>query len=137
MSINTGIIKFGGYRIQHIEYECAASFIPDQIEGGTYRYNIAHGSAQFEDKSVQVNLLVHAFYNNTEDYDSAPYKIMVEIAGKFIMADGSDWDEKWLPNAIAILYPYVRAIVGSVTSQSGRETITLPTINTQSLLDNE
>jgi len=62
---------------------------------------------------------------------------MVEIAGKFIMADGSDWDEKWLPNAIAILYPYVRAIVGSVTSQSGRETITLPTINTQSLLDNE
>ena len=62
MNEKSGVITFGGYRIQKIEYECPAGFVPQQLEGGTYQYNIAHGSAQFEDKSVQVNLLVHAFF---------------------------------------------------------------------------
>lgn len=137
MSTNSGIITFGGYRVQKIEYECSASFLPNQMEEGSLRYNLSHGSAQFEDKSVQVNLLVRAFYNDSDDYDGAPLKAMVEMAGKFIMADGSEWDEKWLPNAIAILYPYARAILGSITSQSGRDTIILPTINTKALLQDK
>ena len=134
MNNTSGVIQFGGYRILRIEYECPASFAPTTIENASYHFSIANGSMVFPDKTVQVNLFVRAFFNNTEDYDSAPLKTAVEIAGKFAMSDGSEWDEKWMPNAVAILYPYARSIIGSITSQSGRDSIILPTINTQSLI---
>ena len=134
MNESGGIIRFLGYKIASFEYNCEPSFAQDQIPNGSFRYTLANGFAELGDGVVQVNVLLHTFFNNSDDYENAPLRIKVEIAGKFAMADSTAWQEKWLPNAIAILYPYVRALVGSMTSQSGTVAITLPTINTSTIL---
>ena len=83
---------------------------------------------------AQVNLSVRVFYHNEDNYDNAPLKTAVLLSGMFKTADGSKWDDQWKANAIAIMYPYARSLIASITSQSGRQTINLPTINTTSLL---
>ena len=40
-------------------------------------------------------------------------------------------------NAIAILFPYVRSNLTNITSQSGIETLILPVINFNALLDEQ
>lgn len=131
---NKGVIQFNGYRLLQMKYECIASFSPKTGENGSYHFNIGNGFQEMEDGSVQINLMIIIFFSETEDYETAPLKAVVELAGKFIMQDHSKWDHRYDSNAIAILYPYARAILSSVTAQSGREPIILPTVNTATLL---
>lgn len=59
--------------------------------------------------------------------ESSPYRLSLEIAARY--ESDEPWNEKWEQNALAILFPYVRAIVSSVTAQSGREPLVMPTVN--------
>ena len=130
MNSLTGEITFRGYRIVNLQYD-----FPAQCESNTntFSFKIAHGFQTRPDNSVQVNLAVQVFEADS-DYDISPWKILAEIAGNFAMTDGSEWDEKWNANAIAILLPYVRSFISSVTALTGRPTIILPTMNTNNLI---
>lgn len=82
---------------------------------------------------MQLNLFVRCYYHNSKDYDNAPLKLEVVVSGIFHTIESSKWDNKWNSNALAILFPYVRSFIASMTSQMGRETIHLPTINTMNI----
>lgn len=131
---SNGVIQFNGYRLLQMKYECAASFSPMIGENGNYHINMGNGFQEMADNSVQINLMINVFFNETEDNETAPLKAVVELAGKFIMQDHSKWNHQFDSNAIAILYPYARAILSSVTAQSGRDPIILPTVNIVALL---
>lgn len=61
-----------------------------------------------------------------------PFEMYVSIIGKFNTSGGDV--NKFIPNAIAILYPYVRAIVSTYTAQANVNALILPPINVNKLI---
>lgn len=131
-----GVISFEGYRLFKMNYKCDPTYNPKTIPDGKYSYNFTYGAVDLPGGNVQINLLVVAFFGNDQnDSDNAPFSITVEIGGKFATKD-EKWDHRWDANAIAILYPYVRAVVSTITAQAGIDTIVLPTVNVAAMLLN-
>ena len=124
-----GVISFLGYRLAHFEYDCNPAFNLNDLEDGKLKFNFSRISSQLESGETQINLLTRVFYSTDDNIENAPLRIIVEIAGLFKEANGASWDKKWESNAVAIMYPYIRAMIGSLTAQSGREPVLLPTVN--------
>lgn len=65
-------------------------------------------------------------------------KIQLKAIGNFIFAENINQDELnnyFYVNAPAILFPYIRAYIASLTALSGITTVTMPTLNMQYLGD--
>ena len=132
-----GVISFKGYRLFDLQFKCDPKYNQQSIPNGRFLYNFAYGFAELPTGDVQVNMLVKAYFGNEEiDADHSQFSITVEIGGKFATANGVKWDHRWDANAIAILYPYARAIISSVTAQAGVDTVILPTVNVAAMLMN-
>lgn len=127
---NKAVIQFIGYRVTDISYKCNAAFQLPQGEI-SYKFNFNKNNIKISPNEIQENVRVNVFYSEDEDIDTAPYRLTVEIAGRFSCE--SEWQSQWETNAIAIMFPYLRSIVSIITSNSGREPIILPTINLVSL----
>lgn len=130
-SIVNGVIRFIGYRITDFVYNCSPSFEFGGKDDGGLRFNFQKVVTQMNDCSIQLNLRTNVFYSANEDMEKAPFKISLEIAGRF--DSEIPWEKQWETNALAILFPYVRVIISTITSQSGREPIILPTVNLASM----
>lgn len=65
--------------------------------------------------------------------EDAPFYMEVEIAGYFEL-EGEDDITKYEANAIAIMYPYLRAIVSTYTSAANVAPVILPAINVNAML---
>lgn len=133
-----GIISFDGYRVFKLDFKCEPNYNQESVPNGKFTYNFSYGVVDLQDGVVQVNLLVVAYFGNDDiNAENSPFTITVEIGGKFAASDRDEWNHQWDANAIAILYPYVRGIISSVSSQAGVNTVVLPTINVAAmLLDN-
>ncbi len=134
-----GVISFDGYRLFRLDYKCEPYYKQNAVSDGKYAYDLAYGTVDLSDNATQINLLVTAYFGSEGvKAEDAPLSIMVEIGGKFAATNGSEWNHDWDANAIAILYPYVRGIISSVSAQAGIETVILPTINASAMfLKNE
>lgn len=123
-----GVISFLGYRLVNLSYTCDPSFeIGSPDYDSTYHFAFSKGGALLSDTEYQLNLMVKICYGKTADYPNSPFRLAVEIAGRYECQDG--WQQRWETNALAILFPYLRALVSTVTAQSGREPLVLPTVN--------
>ncbi len=132
-----GVISFKEYRLFSLDYKCEPAFTQKAIQDGKFTYNFSYGSVDLPNGMVQINLMVIAFFGNDEtDADHSPFRISAEIGGKFSTENGKSWNHHWDANAIAILYPYVRSIISSMTIQAGVDPVILPTINVAAMLLN-
>lgn len=129
---NTAVIQFIGYRVSNIIYNCSPSFEFPQGEVA-YKFNFNKTLISLSETEVQENVCVNLFWADTDEMEGAPFRLSVEIAGKFRCESG--WKPEFEPNILAIVFPYLRSIVSSITCNSGREPIILPTINIASLFD--
>lgn len=136
MSNANGAIQFRGYKVIHMGYDCPANISEEDI--GSLQFRIGYGVEPRPDGSMQVNVGIRAFNGKSDsDFDTAALKATVELAGNFIMTDGAEWDNRWNANAIAILLPYARAILSTITVQAGRPPIIIPTVNTNKLVNTD
>lgn len=122
-----GIIQFEGYRLIDAEYSCDSGFEFDELKNGAFRYSFSKRHTAISENEMQMNLRSRVFYSDNDDFDSAPYKISVEIAGRF--SSETAFKKMWENNALAIMFPYIRSIVSCITAQSGRSALVLPTVN--------
>ena len=127
MNKNTaGVIRFLGYRITKLEYVCDASY--EFAKEGEMCFRFQKSETAIGENGIQLILASHIFFGSEEDdMESSPYRLSLEIAARY--ESDEPWNEKWEQNALALLFPYVRAIVSSVTAQSGREPLVMPTVN--------
>lgn len=127
MNKNTaGVIRFLGYRITKLEYVCDASY--EFAKEGEMCFRFQKSETAIGENGIQLILASNIFFGSEEDdMESSPYRLSLEIAARY--ESDEPWNEKWEQNALAILFPYVRAIVSSVTAQSGREPLVMPTVN--------
>ena len=85
-----------------------------------------------EKNKIEISLSTDIF----KDVEDAPFNMSVEIIG-FFELDGDDDISHYEANAIAIMYPYLRAIISTYTSSANVMPIILPAININAVLNNK
>ena len=122
-----GVISFLGYRLVNLSYICPSDFEMNSLNNGKYHFSFSKTGDLLSDTEYQLNLAVRICFGETADYSDAPFRLVVEMAGRYECQEG--WKQQWESNALAILFPYLRALVSTITAQSGREPLLLPTVN--------
>lgn len=90
------------------------------------------------DKSVQTTLRCDVFKDKGKKY---PFSLVVELVGVFTLLDDYSEDKRIklrdliYKNTVAILFPYLRAAITSITSTCNISPMVLPTINIVEYLD--
>lgn len=96
------------------------------------QFSISKNIKRIENK-MEVTLETKIF-ENAED-NNYPFEMQVQVTGFFIVENDSKINFE--PNAIAILYPYIRAIVSTYTANANVNSLILPAINVNALLEQE
>ena len=65
-----------------------------------------------------------------------PFEMEIEITGYFQIESVSN-EIDFEPNAIAILYPYIRAIASTYTASANINPLILPAINVNKLIEDQ
>ena len=84
------------------------------------------------DKKMNVSLKVKIF----EENEKYPFYMMVSITG-FFEIENNDEGINFEPNAIAILYPFIRSIVSTYTASANVMPLILPVINVNKYLEDK
>ena len=88
---------------------------------------------KYEVNEINYKLVVDVFENALEN--NKPFEMKVHLTGYFI-TEGEN-PEIFKANAIAILYPYVRAIVSTYTANANITPLILPAINVNKLIEDQ
>lgn len=86
------------------------------------------------DNKMEVSLNTKVFENAKEN--NYPFEMEVQVTG-FFEIEGNAKNINFEPNAVAILYPYIRAIVSTYTANANVNALILPPINVNSLFSEE
>ena len=122
------ILKFTGYKIVNLVY----SRDIDLLDKDENELEVGVGTAISDDgEQGQVKISVTAL--DVENKRT----VKAEGLGSFDFIDVEDKERTLAVNGTAILYPYVRAIISTITTQDSLNAIILPTVNTLNFLDNE
>ena len=123
---------FDNYIVNNIEYIKNENFQktkkPVEIDFSIKK------QANMEDNRMNVKLLLEVFGNSEQN--NYPFEMRVAITGHFIIANKEE-KVNFEPNAIAILYPYVRAIVSTYTASANISPLILPAINVNKLIEDQ
>ena len=121
-------LKFTGYKIVNLEY----SRDIDLLDKDENELEVGVGTAISDDgEQGQVKISVTAL--DVENKRT----VKAEVLGSFDFIDVEDKERTLAVNGTAILYPYVRAIISTITTQDSLNAIILPTVNTLNFLKNE
>ncbi|MBL7575491.1 protein translocase subunit secB [Peptoniphilus asaccharolyticus DSM 20463] len=121
-----GAISFDGYRVIEINYNLNDKFKADETLDIDINFRLGHG-LEVIDNTMIVSLGADIFSDPEEN--NYPFSMRVILEGMFTGEDGETEMEKYLPNALSILFPYVRSIVSTYTSVANISPLNLPTIN--------
>ena len=125
-------LKFEGYVVEKVNFERNQN-IDDSIKQWNLTFNIENKTKVNREKNkMKISLSVEVF----KGIQNAPFTIDAEITGIFSI-NGSEDISQFEPNAIAIMYPYLRAIVSTYTSVANVVPIILPAINVNAMLKNK
>lgn len=133
MSEYESVLKFENYVVDEINFKRNNKFDPKENEDSRVEFNIKK-SKILDKNNMAIKIYVHIF-ENAED-NNYPFEMDVSITGYFVISD-STGKINFEPNAIAILYPYVRAIVTNYTINANIGAVILPAINVNKLLENK
>ena len=121
-------LKFLNYIVNSVNYKTNDK--PNK--NGTWKLNFDITNTtkiSTEKDKMTITLAVNVF----KGIEDAPFYIDVEITGYFEL-EGEDDISKYEANAIAIMYPYLRAIVSNYTSSANVSPVILPAINVNAML---
>lgn len=119
------IVKSVNFRINDLNNDNKNSWNLDFDVNSNIKYNE-------ERNKMQVELSVEVF----KDVDDAPFYIDATIVGNFEML-GKEDISKFKANAIAIMYPYLRSIISTYTAASNVNSLILPAININAMLEDK
>lgn len=119
---------FNKYIVKEINFDYNENFKERPVE---IEFKISKNINYDRDKMI-VDLKVDIFENN----DKYPFCMSVSIRG-FFTIENNDENINFEPNAIAILYPYIRSIVSTYTAEANIMPLILPVVNVNKLLEDK
>lgn len=125
------VLKFIRYEVNEIYLKKNINF--ELNEEGTPIDLKIKPIIDIKDKNMNITLQIVIFEN--AEQNNKPFEMKVNLTGYFI-TEGCN-PETFKANAIAILYPYVRAIVSTYTANANITPLILPTINVNKLVKDQ
>ncbi len=123
-------LKFERYEVDEVSFNRNQK-LPEGIDTWEIDFDVGAMVKTNEEKNkMKVNLQVVIFKKTK----NPPFTMKVDIAGYFGTMENIDIEKKYKANAIAILYPYLRAIVSTYTASANISPIILPAINVNAML---
>ncbi|RKI29450.1 hypothetical protein D7V82_05915 [bacterium 1xD8-6] len=126
------VLRFENYIVKKVLFEYNLQY--NNEEAIDIKFDVdADYCVNEEDGSMQVTLETYVF--NGEDKTKYPFSMEMEVVGFFSISNVSEEQiENFKPNAVAILFPYVRALISSYTANANVTPLILPPINVNQLL---
>lgn len=125
-------LRFLNYIVNKVNYQTNNNLKPNP-EGWKLDFDIKN-TTEISPEKDKMNIILNV--NIFNGIEGAPFFMEVEITGYFELV-GEDDIIKYEANAIAIMYPYLRAIVSTYTSASNVAPIIMPAINVNAMLKNK
>lgn len=125
------VLSFQGYIVNEIIFKRNENFV--EVEEGVQVDLQITPKIRTNNEKMQINLIVNVF--EEAEKNNYPFEIKVDLTGDFVAS--GDEPAKFVGNAIAILYPYIRAIVSSYTANANVTALILPTINVNKLIEDQ
>ena len=122
------VLKFNNYLVNNVTYKRNLDYNNKNFNNDL-TVNIFN-NITINGNNMEVNLITKIFENSKEK--NYPFEMIVDISGFFEAKN----PENFKANAIAILYPYIRAIVSTYTAVSNISPLILPPINVNAMLKN-
>ena len=124
-------LKFVNYIVNNVYF----NYNPKQNSEKNWKltFNFRNVTKINEEKNkMEISLSTDIF----KDIEDAPFNMSVEIIG-FFELEGIGDISHYESNAIAIMYPYLRAIISTYTSSANVMPIILPAININAVLNKD
>lgn len=125
------VLQFLTYKVNKIEFRTNDNF-KEGKKGIPIKLSIIP-IVNVEKENMNITLKTEIFKDAEEN--NFPFEMIVELTGYF-KCEG-DAPDKFVRNAVAILYPYVRSIVSTYTSNANISPLILPTINVNTLIEEQ
>lgn len=129
------ILQFDGYRVTKMQYQRNASYKPQESK---ITFDPKIEATDTIDHN-QINVTLTLSVGSLKD-ETIPFQVECAVVGQFTYHPDEDnsgvgVDSLIRNNAVAILYPYVRAIVATLTTTSNEfPGYVMPTINVAEVL---
>ncbi|HJJ11745.1 MAG TPA: protein-export chaperone SecB [Clostridiaceae bacterium] len=120
-------LRFNKYVVNEVNFKNNDNFKPQPV---TIDFSI-YKNIEREENNMKVELVTKVFENAEEN--NFPFEMIVKLTGYFT-EENNDENINFEPNAIAILYPYVRSIVSIYTINSNVNGLILPVINVNNVI---
>ena len=118
-------LYFNDYLVKKVEFEVNENFKNNE-QSIKIDFDISH-ETRVKDKLMTIKLDVKVLPDMVKnDY---PFSINVELIGFFSLDGDTSEIKSFEKNALAIMFPYVRSLVSTYTSNSNVPTLILPPIN--------
>lgn len=130
------VLQFNHYIVKKVEFDYNLE-CEENEDGVNIDFDIDADFKVNEDATEMVVFLNMVIFDNPIE-NNYPFKMKLEMVGIFSMKLGEDEDISFYKsNAVAILFPYARALVSSYTANSNVTPLVLPTININKLLQDK
>lgn len=120
-------LRFNKYVVNEVNFKNNDNFKPQPV---TIDFSI-YKNIEREENNMKVELVTKVFENAEEN--NFPFEMIVKLTGYFT-EENNDENINFEPNAIAILYPYVRSIISIYTINSNVNGLILPAINVNNVI---
>lgn len=130
MSTERAILQFLGYRVDELLFAAKKelSGTTEQIVlEPSFSRTIKQAGSEEYDVTIGVKL----------EQNDLPFEARLSLTGRFKCEDVSDVPKMLKVNAVAILYPYVRATLSMLTTIAAVPPVIVPTINLAKMFEQE
>lgn len=121
-------LRFINYIVNNVKFK--SNKIQDDKKVWKLNFDIMNSTKVNKERNkMEIMLKLNVFKGQEE----SPFNMEVEVSG-FFELEGEDNIARYEANAIAIMYPYLRAIVSTYTASANIAPVILPAINVNAML---
>lgn len=124
------VLKFEKYIVDEIHFKCNKNY-EEPEDGISIKMQITP-KVELNKEKMKVTLSCNIFDGAEEN--NYPFEMSISLTGMF--STQGEKTEVFVKNAIAILFPYIRAIVSTYTASANVPPLILPAINVNKLIEN-
>ncbi|HCQ3487930.1 TPA: protein-export chaperone SecB [Staphylococcus aureus] len=123
-------LKFKDFGIEKMVY---TSDFRNSIKNNKLKPKLECNVLRSKEEKTKFNIRLNIEIGD-ENFINYDFFVSVSIIGDFETDENIDSD--LVPNAIAILFPYLRSLISDLTSKGNKKPLILPPINVNDLLKN-
>lgn len=129
------VLRFEDYIVKSINFKYNVEY--DQNTAIDIKFDM-DAEYHIDKHEGNMEVVLKAYIFKEDNITQYPFNMDIEVAGFFSISDSSEESiERFKPNAVAILFPYLRALISTYTANANVAPLILPPININQLLKNK